>query len=465
MRNSLFLMLAQVSGRLIRFLYLLVIARLLGPSEAGVYLYGLALYLALTGVSRIGQDIFLAQRLGKHGALPFPVLHQSLTLTLIVAGGVACLLGVFIWLTEPDPLTRLTILFFAGALIMRILTVWVRAAYIAFERPSWVPRYEIAFRGMEALGGAAALLAGGGLLVICFLHFLFWGLEAFFSCRKLHREHPGALGVGWRWAYVKKMLRVSGIFVLGATAIGLFPQISVVFMRQFQSEPALVGQFAIAMQFMTTLMIVPVAISQAFLPRLSRSFARGGGHDLITGAKLLALLLLAGAIMSAAYGPWFMVLVLGEKYVPAAELFRWLCWLFVPYAMALFLGACFNVIGGRRMAVMVLGGMTALHAGLMLAYVDTNPVLAAIASMGLGAMAAMLLAFTQTGRLLNRDGQSWWLKLLLIMAAALGLLESGLAPPMIAAPMALVLAAGLAWLMKVFDASDTQAIKRLLGRS
>ena len=47
-------------GRVIRFVYLVVIARLLSPEEVGVYTYGVALYLAFLGISQFGQQGILS---------------------------------------------------------------------------------------------------------------------------------------------------------------------------------------------------------------------------------------------------------------------------------------------------------------------------------------------------------------------------------------------------------------------
>ena len=464
-RNTLFLSAAQVSGRVVRFLYMLAIARLLGPEETGVYLYGVALYLGVIGIGQFGQDIFLSQRVGKHGGTPFPVLHHSLTLTLLATLTVTGGLALFVWASEPEPGIRLVIMCFVGAMVARLVASWVRVAYVAFEQTAWIPRYEVTFRGLEALIGTGVLFAGGGLLAVSFLHFLFWSIETGFSLNKIAREHPGALGLRARPGYLKKIIGVSVVFLTGTTAMMLFPQIAVILMRKMQPDQALIGQFGIAMQFMTTLMIIPIAAAQAFLPRLSRSFSRGGdGRDLITAVKLVGLMALASAVAAAAYGPWFITLVLGPEYAEAAELFRWLCWVFTPYATAVFLCQCFNVIGGRGKAAIILVSMTAIHAGLLVAYIGQSPAVAAVASMAVAAIAGMIVALFQVSSMLAGRGHSWWLKSVLVVVAAYAIFESDWAPLMLTAPVALVVAGVLTWLLRVFDADDIAAIRRLLGR-
>jgi len=465
LRNTIFLSSAQVGGQVIRFVYMLAIARLLGPVEAGIYLYGIALYLGFIGIGHFGQNIFLAQRLGKHPGTPNTVLHHSLTLTLVATLTIAGVLTLFVWGSEPNLAIRLTILCFVGALVARVIALWVRVVYVAMERPAWIPKYELIFRGLEALTGVVVLFSGGGLLAISFLHFLFWAIEAAFALHKLLREMPGALGLGLKWEYLKKITAVSAIFLASATAMALFPQISIILLRNLQTDSVLVGQFGIAMQFMTALMIVPMAVTQAFLPRLSRSFSRGdGGRDLITVVKLVGLLALAGAIAAAAYGPWFITLTLGPKYAESADLFRWLCWVFTPYAIAVLLGQCFNVIGGRGKGVIIMVLMLSIHAALLVFYVDQSPVIATIGSMLVAALIGMLNALYQVTRKLDLQGHLWWLKSILVITATYVVFESGWAPLTITAPVALVIGTVLTLMLGVFDTEDIAAIRRVLGR-
>ena len=66
-RNAASIAATLLSGRFVRFIYLLILARLLEPEELGIYLYGTALYLSLFGVCQFGQSVFLSQRLGRGG--------------------------------------------------------------------------------------------------------------------------------------------------------------------------------------------------------------------------------------------------------------------------------------------------------------------------------------------------------------------------------------------------------------
>lgn len=455
---------SQFAGSLIRFMYMLVLARMLGPEQAGVYLYGVALYLGVMSVGMFGQSTFLAQRLGKHKGTPQPILHHSLTLTLTATFITGAGLTLFVWSTEPEFTLRLAVLCFVGAMVTRSLVIWVRGVYIALEQPGWIPRYELFFRGAEALTSIATLWVGGGLLIACFCHFLFWGLEAFFSLRKLSYEYPGILGLGCRRVYLKKVAAVSVLILISITAMAQFPQIAIVLLRRLQPDGAIVGHFGLAMQFMSAMMIVPIAATQAFLPRLSSSFIRGGGEDLITAVKLTGILTLAGGVIAAAYGPWCITWVLGSGYAETAELFRHLCPVFMPFAVTVLLGQCLNVIGGQAKAMIITVSMTIIHGGLLAVYAAHSPIFAAIGSMIMATGLCMIAAMHQVSRQLKVDN-IWWLKFVFLVVFTYLVFETGWASLTSTAPTALVATAMSALLLRFFSVGDIDAIRRLTGKT
>lgn len=463
-QNAVALAFTQVAGRLIRLFYIMVIARLLGPADTGIYIYGISLYLGVLSLGMFGQNNFLAQRIGKHGTkLPF-IFRHSAALVASATLAISCALSIFLWITEPERDIWLALLCFVGALNARASVYWVRAVYVSLESPTWIPKYETIFRGAEALLGVIALALGGGLLAICFLHFLFWAIEAVFVLCKVRCEHPLALGFAWRRRYMRCVSSISLVVLLSLSAMNLFPQIAVVLLRNLVPDAALVGQFGIAMQFMTTLMIVPVAITQAFLPRLSRAYSRGdGGRDLITALKLVALATLTVAVLASAYGPWFVSLILGSTYLHAAEMFRWLCATLTPYAVVVLLIQALNVINGRGASSWIMGVSVALHAGLLAIFVHYSPELAAIGSMVFASVFGMILAMLQITNRIAIGSHFWWVRTLLVIVGTYVILEGGWSEPMISAPVAIVTGGVLAWLLRVFDVEDIIAIRRLFG--
>lgn len=455
---------AQLGARLVRFFYMLVVARLLGPEETGVYLYGVALYLGALGFGLFGQHLFVAQRIGRGAPAPHVPVRHSLTTVAAALTALALLLAVFVIATEPEARIRLAVLFFVGALASRVVVVWIRAVYIATGDTGWIPRYEIGFRGLEAALGVAALFAGWGLVAISALHCLFWGVEAAAAIGKLRRERPAWLGLGLRRRYLRGIAGVSVFLLASHASMGLFPQIGVILMRRLQPDADLVGQFGIAVQFLVVGLIAPATLTQAFLPRLSRAWRFGdGGRDLITAAKAMILTGAAVAVLGHAFAPPIIAAALGESYTDAAAVFAELVWVFLPYSVVATVTPALNVVGAQRWAAGIVTAMLASHVAVMAAFLERAPLDAAIWSMAAATTAAAVAALCVAGRRIGEAGQRWWLAPGLIAALGCALSAVGWGPAVVSAPTALVAGAVLVVVFDAFDRRDRAAIRRVLG--
>jgi O-antigen/teichoic acid export membrane protein len=466
--NNIFsLALAQIFGRVIRFGYLILIAHFLVPSEVGIYLYGIALYLSVIGLSEFGQKIFLANRLSGLKRLQKSIIENSFFVVLGFSLVVSIFLIIYIVLSEPANTERLIVLCFVGALMARSLSSWVRAVYIAIENPVWIPRYELIFRSAEALAGILVLMAGGGVLALSFIHFLFWLLEAIFAFKKLSKELPLFLSsIRLNFKYIKLIISLSKYFFISTAVIGLFSQISIILLRYLDIELSYIGVFAISMQFFTTLIIFPDVVLNAFMPRLSRAFNKGdGGGDLVTGVKLLWLISLIVAIGAAVIGPFIIGLLLSDEYEEVSSIFYWLSWCFIPYALALFLGQSLNVIDRKESAIWVMITMVVVHVGLLVYFIDDNLLIATVGSLGIGAFSGFIFALFFVRSFFTNSGIGWILKMLLVTGVSLFLVnyyrEHLLMGLLTGISFALI---GM-YLLNVFNEKDKKAIRRVLGFS
>ena len=464
LRNSAALFSSHMLGRAIRFLYLVVLARLLGPEDTGVYLYGIALYLSSMKLAHFGQSIFLSERIGKHGSVPLSVLRNSFVLVFGSTLLVSLLLALFVGITEQDEL-MLAMLSFVGALAARALATWVRFAYTALQSVSWVPRYEVIFRGLEATTGVFLLwTGGGGLAAVCALHFLVWAIEAGFALRRLARDHPGVLRFDSRLIYLRRMIAVSVEFLIFMTATSLLAQLSVLLLKHVQDDAAFVGQFGIAMQFLTTLLMLPAAVGAAFLPRLSRAYRSGnGGRDLVIGAKLLAAIAVAVSILAAAYGPYFIEVVLGKVYDSTGTAFASLSWIFLPYALVTFVGQSLNVIGKRRAAAAIMGCVVLTHGILMLLFMDGGAESATIRSLFIACLLGTIASLIVVDRQIGLIDRAWPFKISAAALLAYFIINSDWLPPMIEPLLALLIVGAALLALKVFNREDVRAVKRVLG--
>lgn len=425
----------QVIGGAIRFVYLIVIARHLAPSDVGLYSLGMAIYLSLLGFISFGQAAFLSTRIGRRRA-SFPlVAAHSLTIHVVGLGLVTAVGLAAIITAEAQADTKLALSVLALTILARGLSSWVRSCYIALERATWIPRYELGFRCLEAASGTAALLLGGNLLVICILHLTFWALEAAASMLLLARGTRLPIAMGFDTRLIRRYLRASASMMIGLWLLNLFPQIGIMLMGRIQADAANVAQFAIALQLVTTLCLFPTSFANAVLPSVARAHRSRDSDDLGVLGTVLKICLVSGmlaAAVSALIGPWLVTLVFGEAYRMAGQAFANLMWGLGPYAATLVAIAALNAMN-RRAAVTVsvlLMIVLQIVGALSSVAFDVDPVRATmlgfLAAACLG-MASSLRAIDSVLRPLSRPGShAWWPAPLLLLIVMTGLGTSGL---------------------------------------
>lgn len=452
---------AQIFGRGIRFLYLVVVARLLGPESVGIYAYGFAVGLALLGVAGFGQAIYLSTRLGKSRAGVSRVVSHSFTVVFVMSA-VATALGLtVVWATENKIGMAQAVTFFVLAVGPRALVLWVHHCYVALEQADWIPRYEVTFRGGEAVAGTVALLLGAGLSAVCAIHFLSWALEAAFTLRRLVREDGLSLTLGRNLNLLKGILSTSFYFMASLALLNLFSQIGVLGLRLLQPEAAAIGCFGIANQIIMVVLLIPLMFGQVFLPSLSRGYHRiGRGAPALTlVVKIFWLVGGMSAIFVHSYGGWIITTLFGDRFAPAVPVLATICWVLGPYSVTLLLVQALNGVGGRGMAAVTALTMVAAHVLLMALLMPFGAMTAAASALLIAASLGALLAVVFVHLRLGIEGHDWWLHPLVAVIGPGAIVLSGVLPDHWNGPAAAVLLVLLVWLLKVFRAADLDLIR------
>ncbi|MEJ2122314.1 MAG: lipopolysaccharide biosynthesis protein [Alphaproteobacteria bacterium] len=357
----------QIGARTVRIVYIVVLARLIEPSQLGLYLYGIAVYVVLLGLSGFGQNLFLAARLPHRTATQTWFSH-SLTIRL----GMTALAGLagltFLWVQESDPLVLTALTLFLGALAARSIASWVREAHVALEDAAWIPRYETGFRATEAVAGVTLALAGVGIVWLAALHFTVWTLEAAASVRLMVRRGLWPARLGRRLRLLAPMTGASFWYTVSSGLIIAYSQVSVVGLRLFDASVASIGQFAVANQGLLALLLVPSTLAAALVPALSRVRRSGAAEDQRAVTALLRWTLAAGAglaILVEGYGIQAGTYILGERYGDAGRLFTALAWAAGPYAAAIVALQSLNALNQKRKAAAVAASMMATQAAVL----------------------------------------------------------------------------------------------------
>ena len=466
MRNFLALSGALTAGRLIRLLYLIAMARLLDPAAIGTYGYGMAFYLSLMVFATFGQNLLVSTRVRSGGIIDRAVLVNSLCLRIIFAVSATVVGLALTWWLERGDASFLTVLVFVFTILPRSAVHMVRDVFTAVERTAWIPRYELAFRGLEAIVGTGLLLAGQGVLAVAVVHAGVYGLEALVSWRRLSHE-PG-IEVGRRISgrMMRAMAAVSVLFVASIGFITLYGQLPVILLKLSMVDLAPVGQFSIALQVLMTLMILAAMFANALVPAITRVRRRGGGAELRALGSAVKLTLLGGlaiALLAEAFAPLVVPVLFGEPFRPAGDLLALLSWATGPYAAALIVCQSLNALDRRRRAALLALAMNAVLVVLLVPLaVVGGPTAAAGAVIGSSLIGALIGVAALRGPI-GADGDGWWWIPIALALACLAGVRTIEAPGPTVPLVALAGAALLVYLSRAITGEEARFVLQRFG--
>jgi O-antigen/teichoic acid export membrane protein len=385
-RNLTFLMGSNGVYFVTRFLYAVILARVLGPQIYGMINYGIAWYLLFLPLTRMGLDVVLSRDAGKNRREGDQT--AALTLTLRVVSTLIATVSYLILsiLFEDDPVSRLMVFVFAFALIGRSMASWCENVYTAYEVNQYTFWQQTIFRPLEVILGFLVVIVWREALLVVMIHGLVWCLHALYGFsiirRRLFRLHLD-----------RNLSDLFRIFLhglpLGVTAllITLPYQGPLIFFRHLVSAGESLGQLALAMQVLFMLSQIPFALGGVSLPVLSRAAQRGDGKDRLFAETALRFSLLFGtvlALLGTAFGPWLTIQIFGKSYTQAGTLVGPVLWLMIPWSAGLSL---MRVLMARKLDFQALFCATAGAAIFSLTISEAvlrYDVLGAIWSAGIG---------------------------------------------------------------------------------
>lgn len=348
----------RVAGQAI---WVILIARLLGPDGYGTFVGVAGLATTLGGLTGLGMGLVMLQDVARQSALFDRRWRQAITVCL-GSGAVLCAAFVLIapWL-------------FGGQVTFVVIAALGLSELLLFPL---ISLSAFAFSSRSRMGTAAALpavmAAGRTLAALAFwlmtsqrtlevyigfhlLATLGCALLALFWVRRQLKPAPVAFEMSLR-----ELREGGGFSLMWMVGNGLSSLDKTLVLRLAGAQVA--GLYGVIYRFATVLALPVEALTMAAGPRL---FRHGGGQThagLIPRMALLALgySVLAGAALALLAGvlPW----LLGPRFEPAVEGARWMA-LFVPaYAMRL-LGSNVLMASNARIVRVVIEAMGLLALG------------------------------------------------------------------------------------------------------
>jgi O-antigen/teichoic acid export membrane protein len=306
--------LAEASVRAANVILQFLLARALGRAQYGIFAYAYSLAMIVVPAGGIGLlEAFVRKGASRQEGV-IPALSEFFPLRAASAAATFALIAAASLAQRPDASIVLAVGLFA---LFRSLTAFLAAAFRAAE----VIWKEFALR----CGEAAALLA----VVFASMRFrpglvsvsvTLAGAAALFfllTLGVLRRVFPG---LRWTWprSWISAAARAAPLGLPALTGI-LLLRTDVVMIRRLTGDATATADYAAAVNLVLGAGLVPVTISAALFPALSRRRVAGGRE---LGASIFGFVLLGGALalLVATQAERIVRLAYGAEFESAARI-------------------------------------------------------------------------------------------------------------------------------------------------
>jgi O-antigen/teichoic acid export membrane protein len=459
---------ARILATFLRVIYIVFLARQLGPELYGLLVYGLSWYMALLPLASLGLDAIIVREAGRERTQNVQLLRKLFSLRVLAAIMIGLVCAVAGWLVDTEASLLLVIL--SIALMGRSISLAAEQIFAGFEASRYTLIQESYFRPLEVGFGIVILLAGGGILAIATWHSFVWVLQAVRGLRLVQSKFF-EFRFESLWKAFAPFLREAMLLLLSGFAYTWMFQGPIVMYRQFGADQTILGAVGLVFQAFAIICIVPWALVRAALPIIARATKRDDGNDIFFAKPMIRLAFLLGGLAGFAaegLGTPLVALLFGEDYSLAGELLASALWLLLPMTA----GVTLYTILIARSRSFELFSASLVGAIVVTVLVYVLPPLLGPAGIFIGTGAgltswfvAMMLAFARSERLALLRAFLFSASVV-TLAVILGYGALGLGvSEWICIPIALLVVLAGVPTTALLEPDERQLIKSLLGRA
>jgi O-antigen/teichoic acid export membrane protein len=337
LRNSSYLLLAQVFTKILSFFYAFYLAKQLGVVEFGNYSVALSYFSVLSSVVDLGISRFMIREVSKDQSRFIALFINSLVIRIVFAIGLVFAFGLILFITDPDKTRTYLSLIAAFTVIPQVVGLTLDAALIVKNR------FKYSAGGILILNLSTILLgiwlvnkgvgAVGALIAIVTGHVLFMLGNLFFlllSTKDLHDL----------FSHIRR--DTLKVILKGSLLYGVMSMLGLIY---FKVDTLLLsylkgnydaGVYSAAYRFLEGIVFIPAAFETAFFPVMSRINVLGKFNFALylKSIGLLGLLSIPFVISFWYLVPWMIRTFLPSGYLPSITVIGILA-LAVPFIFAL----------------------------------------------------------------------------------------------------------------------------------
>jgi O-antigen/teichoic acid export membrane protein len=353
---------ADVGSKLISIAFFVVLARQLGESAFGVFVFGLTLAAMLTVLAGFGQDQVLTREVARDRSRLDEYFANTAVLKLALALPVLVAAALVMAAAGVDAETLWVVLLLGIALVAEQLASTCFAVYQAFEQLVYVPVVIITQRLITALAGIAAVLAGASVVAVSVVY-LGGAVAAMVLAYVLLVRRVARPGLLVRTGSWRRLL-------IAAAPVGVASVLSLLMFRvdtailAFLESDAVVGAYGAAFRLFEATLFLSWAVTTAVFPVLARLSitSRPSVGEVFDGSlKLVVALTLPLGVGMAILSEPIVHLVFGQAFDEAVVPLQLLSPAIVAYSIAFVSGGMLVAQNRQRATAIVYGAMTAFN--------------------------------------------------------------------------------------------------------
>lgn len=347
----------------------MVLARLVDVDTLGEILYGIAFAGIVSVLLSYGSNNLVIREVTQRRHSIVEIASNLLLTKLILAAVLVGAVSLFLRVQGAPLDSPGDLWFYVGAAMINSLIDSLTA--LRRGENDFVTEAQVsAFRSVLFFSGALAAVHwwGATTLLIGQVRLLCRSISLLFAAVLFARTlyERGSVNRLWqpKWAIIRKLLVVGFPFALQAILGTLYFQLDALVLGALRTS-AEVAYYQSAMQVVSAAMLMPVAVIQAYYPRLAGSFSDHKSADLSLVKQMLIILAALGLCMTTLFGlaaPSMIRIVYGPNMEPSGLVLRILSLVFIVRAVAGGLGICLIAIGQQQ--AQVVAGSVALVGSL-----------------------------------------------------------------------------------------------------
>lgn len=394
--------LANLYYLVVRSIFVVVFAGIIGVEHYGYYVYAQYWYVLLLPAATWGMNELVMAEYAR--AVPerrAELIGAGLNLRLILSTVVTVSVMAGAYIFEPNATLRILIIIYAQGVLTNGITTWFSALFVAREKSHYVLFLSAPLLTLEVVVIVLAVHRGADLLTIAVLQCGMWWFTLLVSYL-VYRRRFGPIRLRFSRKYNRYFLRNGAVLALSAFVFSCFGPGLLILYRYLIENVDQIGGVALVMQVFIILSQAIKVVSNSALPQLNRVSANAAERQVFFTATIWKQSLYLGGFGFLLCYCLFVPLVnglIGVEFEAAADMFARNSWLIIP--LTIVHGLRLILISNRMMQLFLLATLAGLLTLVtLMIYLHVTGKMApsdlfAVLGFSYGVVAMLMLLFVQ----------------------------------------------------------------------